>query len=345
VSSDAALDAAVAAVYPIAPIRGCAWVERVASRLARIETANRTYWLKLDGYRRGVDELEAEAEVAAALAGRGLSVAAPVVRRDGRYAGAIALPGGPQLALLFDEAPGDEIAAPSVAQAEELGALIARVHAATDVPAAARRWRIDADSLAREPLRAVGHWLARTGGDADAVREAARRCAALAGLVDELAAIMAPAAPSVPVPIGAVALPLGLCHGDVQPENVRFDGDRPTLFDLEACGIGPCAYDLACYWRQRLGLASESTDPRHAEWRALLRGYQRVRLLSPAEQRAIPALAALRAVWVMALPAAPGATWGQDWLLDPEYLDAHLAMIERLAAAARAAAPATSAQP
>lgn len=178
VSSDAALGAAVAAVYPIAPIRGCAWVERVASRLARIETANRVCWLKLDGYRRGIDELEAEAEVAAALAGRGLSVAAPVARRDGRYAGAIALPSGPQLALLFDEASGDEVAAPSVA-----------------------------------------------------------------------------------------------------------------------------------------------------------------------ERRAIPALAALRAVWVMALPAAPGATWGQDWLLDPEYLDAHLAMIERLAAAARVASPAASTQP
>lgn len=345
VSSDVALGAAVAAAYPIAPIRGCAWVERVASQLARIETASCVYWLKLDGYRRGIDELEAEAEVAAALAGRSLSVAAPVARRDGRYAGAIALPGGPQLALLFDEAPGEEVAAPSVAQAEALGALLARVHAATDIPAAARRWRIDADSLAREPLRAVEHWLARAGGDADAVREAARRCAALAGLVDELAAIIAPAALTGPIPVGADALPVGLCHGDVQPENVRFDGDRPTLFDLEACGVGPCAYDLACYWRQRLGRASDGADPPHAEWRALVRGYERVRLLSPAERRAIPALAALRAVWVMALPAAPGATWGQDWLLDPEYLDAHLAMIERLAAAARAASPAASTQP
>ena len=130
VSSDAALGAAVAAVYPIAPVRGCAWIERVASRLARIETADRVCWLKLGGYGRGIDELEAEAEVAAALAGRGLAVAAPVARRDGRYAGAIALSDGLRLALLFDEAPGDEVAGPSVAQAEALGALLARVHAA-----------------------------------------------------------------------------------------------------------------------------------------------------------------------------------------------------------------------
>src|SRR4051812_7827192 len=58
-SSDAGLGAAVAAVYPIAQIRGCAWIERVASRLARIETAGRVCWLKLDGYGRGIDEIEA----------------------------------------------------------------------------------------------------------------------------------------------------------------------------------------------------------------------------------------------------------------------------------------------
>jgi Ser/Thr protein kinase RdoA (MazF antagonist) len=157
--------------------------------------------------------------------------------------------------------------------------------------------RGDLGDLAREPLRAVGRWLSRAGDDADAVRESARRFAGLAGLVDELAAIIAPAARATPTPPGAGALPVGLCHGDLQLENVRFDGDRPTLFDLEACGVGPCADDLASYWRQRIGLAPDGA----------------------------------------ALPAAPGATWGQDWLLDPEYLDAHLAMIERLATAARAA--------
>jgi len=96
---------------------------------------------------------------------------------------------------------------------------------------------------------------------------------------------------------------------------------------------------------QRIGLAPAGVDPPHAEWHALVRGYDRVRPLSPAERRVIPALAAVRAVWVMALPAAPGATWGQDWLLDPEYLGAHLGMIERLATAARAASPAAITQP
>ena len=78
-------------------------------------------------------------------------------------------------------------------------------------------------------------------------------------------------------------------------------------------------------------------QPPSAEWEALLRGYEQTRVLTPSERRAIPALATLRAVWVMALPATPGTTWGQEWLLDPEYLDAHVAMIERLASLAQRA--------
>src|SRR5262245_60345803 len=58
--------------------------------------------------------------------------------------------------------------------------------------------------------------------------------------------------------------------------------------------------------------------------------------LLPAELCAIPALATLRAIWTMALPASPHARWGRDWLIDPTYFDAHLAMIARCAGSARA---------
>jgi len=325
VAMDEALGAAVATAYRIAPVRACARLDRVASSVARVETADRVYWLKLViGAARSLDELEAEAEVATELARRGLSVTPAVPRREGRYAGTIELPDGAHPALLFDEAPGDEVAAPSPEQAEALGALLGRIHAATNVRGASRRWQIDADSLARVPLRSVQQWLERAGGDG--ARHAERRCAELTGLVDDMAGLAWP---------DGAALPAGLCHGDVQLENVRFDGARPTLFDLEWCGMGPCAYDLACYWRRRIVLAPAGEEPPHAEWQALLRGYEQIRALTPAELRAIPALETLRAVWTMALPAAPGTAWGQDWLLDPEYLDAHLAMIDQLALAAR----------
>lgn len=325
-----ALRAAVASAYRLGPIHACVRFDRVASSVARVECADGVYWLKLmTGTHRDLHTLESEGEIVSELAERGLQVARAVRRRDGLYAGTLSLSGQALPALLFDEAAGSEVEAPSPAQAEALGTLLGRLHAVT-VSAANRRWRIDAEALGRAPLRAVGAWLLRAGGDI--AREAARTFANLEKLVDEMADIAWP---------GGASLPMGLCHGDVHLENVRFDDASPTLFDLECCGTGPCAYDLACYWRKRFGLASADTEPPSAEWDALLRGYEQTRMLTPSERRSIPALATLRAVWVMALPAGPGMTWGQDWLLDPEYIDSHVAMVERLACVARGRAIAT----
>lgn len=314
---DEALGKAVGSAYTLGPIRSCVRFDRVASSVARVETAEHAYWLKLITRSvRDLDTLESEAEIATELAEGRVHVARAVRRRDGRYAGTLTVAEGVVPALLFFESPGTEVEAPSLAQAEALGILLGRFHAVA-VSAADRRWRIDGEALGKAPLRAIEAWLQRADGDT--ARDITRR---LAKLVDTMIEIAWP---------GGASLPTGLCHGDVQLENVRFDDATPTLFDLECCGIGPCAYDLACYWRKRLGLASVDTDPPIAEWEALLRGYEQTRVLTPSERQAIPALATLRAVWVMALPAKPGTTWGQNWLLDPEYIDAHVAMIERLA--------------
>ena len=70
------------------------------------------------------------------VAARGLGVAAPVRRADGRYAGTLKLPGGPCSAVLSREAAEVEGAAVTVAQAEALGRSIARLHLAHDVPGA-----------------------------------------------------------------------------------------------------------------------------------------------------------------------------------------------------------------
>jgi Ser/Thr protein kinase RdoA (MazF antagonist) len=315
------LRAAVVAAYDLGEIQTVMRIDREASTVGRVESSERVYWLKLlTRSQRALGELESEATIACELAAQGIPVAPPVTRRDGNYAGTLPVGGRETAALLFCEAPGEELDALPTTQAEALGQLLGRFHAAV-VPAADRRWRIDADALGRIPFRQIDAWLdAHEGATA---REVARRCSDLSVLAEEMIAIAA-----------FDQLPVGLCHGDITLENVRFAGARPTVFDLECCGTGPRAYDLACYWRKRIGLVPAIEAPPIAEWDALLRGYEQVRRLTAAERRAIPALATLRAIWVMALPATPGSTWGQDWLLDPEYVTAHAEMIERLARAA-----------
>lgn len=137
---DDALGEAVAAAYHFGPIRACVRLGRVSSSVARVEIAERVCWLKLvTRAHRGLDELESEAEVASELAECGLRVAPAVRRRDGRYAGMLALPDGAVPALLFDEAPGREVEAPSPAQANALGALLGSSTTRTMSPSRTRR--------------------------------------------------------------------------------------------------------------------------------------------------------------------------------------------------------------
>jgi Ser/Thr protein kinase RdoA (MazF antagonist) len=310
---------ALVATYGFGEPPDCERLVRSSNDLVRIATSGGTFWLKLaNKVVRPLDDLESEAEVAADLAARRLAVAAPVLRVDGRYVGTLDLREGRCSAVLFHDAPGEELEAAAPAQAEALGALIAKIHIASPVVGAERRWTIDAETLATRPLGWIAPWLLQAGRDVDA----------LTALSDEMGA-------RIWTRDGTTLLPSGLCHGDLQLENARFVGDAPTLFDFEVCGVGPCVYDLACYWRKRVALAPPDTPRPEDEWKALLRGYARVRSLAAAELRAVPPLATLRAIWTMALPASPQARWGHDWLVDPDYFAAHLDMIQRLADAAR----------
>jgi Ser/Thr protein kinase RdoA (MazF antagonist) len=112
--------------------------------------------------------------------------------------------------------------------------------------------------------------------------------------------------------------------------NVRFAEASPTIFDFEGCGVGPYVYDVACYWRKHVFGAVDPVNAARA-WREFLVGYGSIRPLGDHELAAVPALATLRAIWVMALPALPGARWGTAWLEDASYFEAHLEVIARFA--------------
>jgi Ser/Thr protein kinase RdoA (MazF antagonist) len=312
--NDIPLCTAIAAIYPDGDIVRCDRIERTASDLIRIEVPRGARWLKLASRSgRTIEELEAEAEIVACLADSNISVAAPVRRLDGRYAGPVALPDGVYSGTMFCEAPGVEVASPSQAQARALGTLIANVHLASP-SACTNRWTIDATTLCLQPLCWIHSWIPQIPELVDVRDIGSEMIARIWGDKSE-------------------GLPTGLCHGDLHLENVWFDGLAPTLFDFEVCGMGPLVYDLACYWRKRV-LADETSIP---EWEALLDGYNTVRALTPEELHAIPALATLRAIWTMALPASPISTWGRDWL-DSEYFAAHISMIKSLAHVARSQA-------
>jgi Ser/Thr protein kinase RdoA (MazF antagonist) len=297
--------------YPLTAPVVDAVLDRGKNTLVRLISREGAHWLRLA---TGVDvdlaDAEAEALTVATLRERGLRVSSLRKRRGGTgYAATFEAP--PCTSLLFGEVPGLHVEAPTPVQMEALGQLIAEVHsAAVPVAVRPRTRQIDRSLLADEPLRAVEPHLKRHGLDAGALRATADEMAMMLRRLDAEAI-----AESV------------LCHGDLRLENLRFEGDAPSLFDFEIWGVGSALYDLACFWRKDVqGLDEPFATER---WDALLRGYRKTRPLEPSRLRAVPAWATLRAISVMCMPALPRANWGRDWLSDREYFEAHLSLISR----------------
>jgi Ser/Thr protein kinase RdoA (MazF antagonist) len=315
----AALARWIQATFPLERVRCGPVVTRPRNTLVRVEATNGAYWLRLvTGVDMPTERVEREARTIAALAAEGVRVAEPVALRAGGFSTRVEVAGVACTALLVREAPGREIGSPTAPRAESLGAAVARVHRSTAV-APQGSVALDRSYLADEPLDRVAPWLERHGFDIDALRR----------VVDEVDALANARVPGL-------WRDRCLSHGDVRFENTRYDDSGPTLFDWECVGLAPAAYDLACFWRSGMESA-ESAELRFgsAIFEAFVRGYRTVRPISDAAISAVPALATLRAVWVMSLPTEPGSRWGASWLEDREYFAAHVGLIQRYAGLAR----------
>ncbi len=278
--------------------------------LYSVGVARATYWLRI--YSPGHpsrDRLEAQAQVVAAASGHGANVARPVAGRNRRFVEGTDFRGERRHAILFTQAPGRGLRRSELREVSTFGAALARLHAAPEDLVDTGLAKIDVDHLAAVPLDRLAQCPA-----AESVEDEVRRIAQYIG------------------PRAVVGTPLGLCHGDVHPQNANVDTDGTvTLFDFDELGYGPFAYDLACYWRNAV-LTHGSSQAATEEWEAFLEGYARIRPVTDEERLAVPALATLRAIWTMALPAQHVDIWGADWLADPTYFAAHLTMIRRFAA-------------
>ena len=306
----------IESTFPLEQVRCGPVLTRPRNTLVRVEARAGAYWLRLaTGVDTATERIEREARTITALAAEGIHVSEPIPLRTGRFSTRVEVAGVPCSALLVREAPGHEVEFPTPGQAESLGEAVARLHRSTSV-ASQDIVTIDRSTLADEPLERVAPWLERYGHDPNALQR----------VVDEMDALANARVPGL-------WHERCLCHGDVQLENARFDERGATLFDWECVGLAPAAYDVACFWRR--GVESAERGQGSATFEAFVRGYRRVRPLSDAAISAAPALATLRAVWVMSLPTEPGSRWGQSWLEDPEYFAAHVGLIQRYARLAR----------
>lgn len=303
------------AAYGDAQARVVASVRRTTGLALEVRLSSTAMWLRAGGVmQRSLEATEREGQVAAELCAAGIAVQRPVARADGAFAGLMRARGADHPAIGYAELAGNEVLAPSVEQAEALGELLRGLHEwAPSATATALPWVEPLEKI-DERLNESGRWLA--AAERRTLRPIVSRASAL---------------------VSGAGLAPGVCHGDVRLANVRFEAGagRPSaaLFDLEAIGLGPALYDVACLWRLRLletGLEQAPPD-----WRAFRAGYERRGALGEAEWSLLPALACLRAFWTMMLPAEPPLAWGEAFRASREYWAGHLTQLEWFGAAMR----------
>lgn len=249
----------VADVFRLGTVRSATGIEvGTVNTNYRLDTATGTLFLRLNEGKRE-DEVAYEAQLVAFLAARGVATPCPCLARDGRpYAKVQA-----GLVTVFPWALGEhrQSGGLTAADARQAGLALARLHQRGEGFPERRQSR-----YAFAPIVERYRGFQNLGEPAlvPVVRD----------LGEEVAWLDARAG-------ARAALPWGVIHGDLFPDNVLFEGARlSALLDFEQASDGAFIYDLAvclvswCY--------DEDFVPDRV--RALCEGYQDIRPLSAQER-------------------------------------------------------------
>ena len=237
-------------------------------------------------YRQGwrtLSDISYEVDALLHLVRNGAPASAPLGGADARVIRVLPAPEGHRYAVLFTHAAGRDLLLDKH-DAFHLGRALAMLHtAAHQLDSPHPRSALDWGHLIDTPRRDLEPMLARRREDWDFLQALAGR------LRQELIALN----PS----------DKGFCHGDAHELNAAISGDTVTWFDLDCCGSGWRAYDLATFrWSARW------QDKEEQVWDTFLSGYQDMRILSDADLRAVPLFVGIRMYgsWVC-MPARPDA--------------------------------------
>ena len=225
----------------------------------RVETSSR-YFLRVYE-EQDFDGARSEASTLLALSAGGVPCFAPLLRLDGERVGRLV--GKPAALFAWCEGGMRCQASVSVEDAAQVGAALARIHVAGgEIPGdragrfgpAELRARLERIAAARDPSLAA--WALPLGRALDA-NEAVRR----------------------------TDLPTGLVHGDLFRDNVLWNeaGNISALLDFESAFVGSFVFDLmvtVLAWCVGDALRPELS-------RAMVSGYESVRLLAPEERAGV----------------------------------------------------------
>ncbi len=292
--------------YPAIAAKDCSLLEMGCNDNFLVRGKRQDYVFRL--YRKdwwpeeGVDE---ELRFLEILKRNNVNVCVPRrTSKNHRYI-SITVPEGKRFGALFGFLAGRPLAnitGKAHCNMQTLGEMLARVHEIGDnLKAPLKRWTMGYDFMVEQTMHDLSSRLAHRPKDLAFLHKLAKR---LRHMLEQ---------PS------AKTLDFGICHGDFHTHNIMLQPDgKIAIFDFDWCTYSWRAYDLASAWWSLKRLNKPDTA-----FKAMLRGYQRIRKLSAYERTVLAEFVMLRQFELLGFHLANRSHFGHGWL-NEGYFDHHM---------------------
>jgi Ser/Thr protein kinase RdoA (MazF antagonist) len=283
------LMAAVAQAYRIDTPVMCQLLRQNWNDTYLVTTSDDYYIARVYGARwRTQADIAYELELLTYLAGKGVSLAAPVPGTDSALSYSLQMPEGARQLSLFTYAAGTPLSWKEEKHCYLAGEALASLHTASDdFVSRQARFRLDLQYLIETPLARIQPFLAHRPDDWNYLQGFAARLYARATAA------------------AGIGLDWGPCHGDFGAKNMHLAAEGTvTMLDFDFCGPGWRVYDFVPVYQATLGRG------RHAVWGAFLKGYTGMRPIGAADLAAVPLFRALRLLAMLGVFAENVTEWG-----------------------------------
>lgn len=302
ISSDA-LVPALYDLYEIGDIIESRFLSNGLNDTYKLKTSTGQYILRI--YKanwRNKNDIDFEVELLNHLIKKEIPVSGPLIRRNGDYVIEFDASEGQRFAVLFTYAEGGN--SDKKESADLYGEQVAKMHLAmNDFKCCQKRFTIDLNHLLKQPVQSIRNSLSHRPGDMDYLDSLSEL---LSNRIDEISS----------------ELEWGVCHGDLHGGNVHFHENSLTHFDFDCGGFGWRAYDISVFlWAKVRGKGKEHFN--NELWSVFIESYQKHKVLSEYDLKAIPLFVAIREIWLMGLHTGSSHVWGGGWQND-HYFDTNL---------------------
>ena len=307
--SSEALRTQVLPQFGLGDVKGIYFWCRGLSDVYLVQGASEQYILRVSHHHwRSRGEVYFELEFLEFLQRCGMSISAPIPTHTNSLAVDLIAPEGKRYAALFKRAPGDVLMGDlDLEHGRILGQTLAHMHQAShEFRSTHYRPPLDAELLIRRSLASIEPFFGDRPEDWGYLKETA----------DAIEATMNSLVVQIPYSV--------VCWGDPHSGNVHFLNGQPTQFDLDQCGYGPRAFDLAKFLQvaMQAGLNKRNRD-------AFFEGYQQVITLTDEEHAALQRLTQAAHLWSWFISITHGMLHDYS-RLTPRFFTKRLQQLKRL---------------